>query len=330
MSVTDDDCGPITLANDAVEVVVARLGGRITSLRSKATGREWLWKNPHLPPRTAPRATADFGPYDSGGWDEIFPTVSPCVLADSPWGSAPIADHGELWHRRWKIVRVEVDGPNGGGVVTLAVDEQGLPFRFERTLTLASGRGALVADYAAENRSDRPLPYLWAAHPLIAVEPGMTIALPHGAAMTAAVRIGFELAADAQRFAWPQARIADGRSIDFSRVPLRDAAVAAKLFSDRLAEGWVRLVSEAGDESLRVAFDVDETPYLGLWLNYGAWSGANVPPYFNCGVEPTTAPHDSLRTAVEANQALALPPGSLRRWRLSMALDRAVQKSPNA
>ena len=315
-----DALATITLANEAMELVVApALGGKILSLRSQATGREWLWKNPYLPLRTPPPGSVNFGDYDAGGWDEIFPSVDPCDATDSPWGLSGIGDHGVLWSRCWK--KLESAAPRSrGNAITLVVDEPELPFRFKRTLTVAPGRGPLLVDYALENHSDAPLPYIWAAHPLIAVAPGMTIGLPRGVRTTAATTMGFELANRATQFEWPLAEAADGQMIDFSRVPGRGAGIAAKLFTDRLTQGLLQLISERGDEALRISFDANDVPYMGLWLNYGAWSGANTTPYFNCGVEPTTSPCDRLNMAIRRNQASPLPAGATRRWKLAVAL----------
>ena len=47
--------------------------------------------------------------------------------------------------------------------------------------------------------------------------------------------------------------------------------------------------------------------HIGLWLNYGAWSGANTPPYYNAGVEPTGFPHDDLNASARGQNS-QLPP----------------------
>jgi hypothetical protein len=306
------------LANDALEIAVAELGGQIVSLRSRATDHEWLWKNSHLPRRTAPASPQDFGPYDTGGWDEVFPTVAPCIVPDSPWEDRMIADHGELWHRPWKLTGVATT--SSGGSMTQVVDEYNLPFRFERKLTLAPSDGPLVVDYEVKNRSDAPLPFLWAAHPLFALAPGMTIRLPASLRMTKAYSQGVELAPGCENFLWPRATLIDGTAFDFSRVPTRDAGMAVKLFSEELVDGWASIATADGREEMRMSFSGKAVKYLALWLNYGAWSGAGTAPYFNYGFEPTTSSSESLAEAYEVNQAFVLGPRASLGWSLSLSL----------
>ena len=77
----------VSLSNDTLELVaIPEAGARITHLRRRA-GREWLWRNPRLPFRAAP-VEPPLGPtdyvdrFDSGGWDECFPTITPGRLPD--------------------------------------------------------------------------------------------------------------------------------------------------------------------------------------------------------------------------------------------------------
>ena len=135
----------VVMQNDAMRVaVIPEIGGKIISLESRRTGRDWLWKNPHLPLRKPPADAADFGAFDAGGWDEVFPTVNPCQVPNSAWGNRALTDHGELWYRPWQVVAAKVGSP-AGATLTLAIDDPELPFRFERTLTLAPGLGWLTA-----------------------------------------------------------------------------------------------------------------------------------------------------------------------------------------
>ena len=72
---------------------------------------------------------------------------------------------------------------------------------------------------------------------------------------------------------------------------------------------------ETGRE-LRFEFDPTDVPFVGLWLNYGSWSGAGSAPYFNLGLEPCTGMPDDLANAVDpAWNAFATVAGrSTRTW----------------
>jgi hypothetical protein len=313
----------LTIANDAMRVVVApTLGGKILSLQSRRTGREWLWSNPHLTQRSIPNEPSDFGQYDFGGWDEIFPSVAPCWIRDSAWGNRRITDHGLLWHRPWTCVDATESNASGhkGGAIAICVDDPTLPFRFERLLTLTAGTGPLIAEYILTNRGDSPLPYIWAAHPLVAVAAGMKIDLPSGTLMAVFGCVGFEMPSRNTTFTWPMLELADGKLMDFGRVPKATAAIAAKLFTGRLSEGWVRVVCDKLNETLQISFDPDVIPHVGMWANYSAWSGAGTEPYFNCGIEPTTSPADNLSDAILSSQNTMIPPRETSRWQLNVEL----------
>lgn len=309
------------LSNDAMRVVIVpELGGKIVSIHSLLTGREWLWKNPDLPMRTPCVGGSYVCEYDSGGWDEIFPTIDPCTVENSPWGENTLTDHGELWCRPWQVI-APTDGPEDSATLTLAVEDENLPFRFERTLELAAGRGPLAMRYTLSNRGKSSLPYLWAAHPLIAIEPGMAIRLPAKTQLFCKTGLPADVFEEGATFHWPFAPRKEGNPLDLSKVPETEARFAAKLFTEPLKEGWIEIADAENQESLRLSFDPAEIPYLGLWLNYGGWSGAETAPYFNAGIEPTTAPCDSLDDALSAQTCKRIPSGESHRWSLAVSLE---------
>jgi Domain of unknown function (DUF5107) len=307
----------IMLANDAMRVVVVpELGGKIVSLVSCLSGREWLWRNVHLPLRVPPSDPADFGPFDTGGWDEIFPTITPCQVPNSGWGDRKLTDHGDLWCRPWRTVSARLV-PDEAVSLTLAVDDPALPFRFERTLTMTDGSSPLTADYEVVNRSDSTLPYLWAAHPLLAIEPGDSIRLPAGTRIALIGSLGVECAAGTVS-AWPTIRLASGETLDLSRVPDPARGFAMKLFAHNVSPGSVQVVERSQAEFIRLSFDPIEVRHVGLWLNYGSWSGAGTKPYLNAGIEPTTSPHDDLSVTIAQKTAMQLLEGQSRRWQLTV------------
>ena len=308
----------VALANDALRVVVVpEIGGKIVSLMSRRTGREWLWTNPHLPLRRPPLDASNFGQFDCGGWDEIFPTVNPCRLPNTAWGDRMLTDHGELWYRPWQTLAADV-APGEIASLELAVCDPTLPFRFARTLTLAAGFGPLVVNYELLNTGDRPLPYLWAAHPLLAIYPGDLIRLPVDTPTSSTDSIGLDLDTDSTPFAWPRMRLRSGKTIDFSRVPERTAGIAAKLFAEHVSTGCIEVRDETRRESIRISFEPTSIPHVGLWLNYGGWSGAGPTSYFNAGIEPTTSACDELSVAVRDEKAKQLELGERHSWQITV------------
>ena len=282
--------------------VLPTWGAKIASLRD-AEGRERLWHNPYLPWQPPNATTSYVRQADVGGWDECFPAVGPGPYPQPPWQGRPIRDHGEVWAHAWDLQ----DDATGLRLTTTG-DE--FPYRLTRTLRLAADAALIELDYALTNLSDAPFAYLWCAHPLLAIAPGMQLLLPTGSP----VRSSGVLPA---RFSWPHAG-----ALDVTHVPASDAGWAAKLYAGPLSEGWAALRDPQTGQELRFEFDPAETPYVGLWLNYGSWSGAGTAPYYNLGLEPCTGMPGDLARALDPawNAFGTVAPHSTRAWSLRVRL----------
>ncbi len=278
---------PVILESSCIRLALRpELGGRISSLVDLRSGREWLWRNPYLAARPALGVESYTEHLDGGGWDEILPSVSPCRLADG----RSIPDHGDAVRLPAKVVSAS------GDRCVLTADLRSLPLRFTRELRVEEAR--LTIHYALESLAVHDVPWLWAAHPLFALEPGMEISRIHG--------VAFDTAASMGNAAGFDGIIPDFHAADFVQF-------ACKLFSGAGALAGVGLRHPDGS-GIELDWDAAEIPHLGLWLNLGAWSGCGSPPYFNLGIEPTTSPHDSLADAVRAGEAMILPAGETRTW----------------
>src|SRR5690606_33323212 len=96
---------------------------------------------------------------------EIFPSVAPCRI-----DGRAIPDHGDLVSLPWEMLAAT---PHS---LEMTVTTRFAPCRFTRRLALQDC--ALNLDYTLENTGRESIPYLWCAHPLFAIEAGMTIGLP--------------------------------------------------------------------------------------------------------------------------------------------------------
>ena len=205
----------LTLANAEMSVGVdVAAGARITSLVDRVTGREWLLQGGR---GVEPDDTAVYGGGDAIGWDECFPTVLPWDASGTVWGTT-LRDHGVLWGRPAALV-----DSSGRHAVTVQSRET---FSFRRRLALDGP--ILRATYRLENRAGEPLPYLWAAHGMLAVTPADRIVLPGAAHVIAdhLARDGRTLPARA--LSWPGPNPAWPEPLD--RVQPATAHLAAKLY----------------------------------------------------------------------------------------------------
>lgn len=157
---------PVLLGNEALSVgVLPRLGGKLTSLRGLASGREHLLQPPENPWRDADYG-APFADYDTSGFDDCFPTVGACSLSDG----TTCPDHGELWPLSWEVLS------QNEASMALAARGRCFPYLFRRGISLQGS--AVVLDYEVENTGEQAFPYLWSSHPLLQVAPGDQVELP--------------------------------------------------------------------------------------------------------------------------------------------------------
>ena len=296
--------------------LIPKLGGKIYSLKDLRTGREWLWRNPRQAYKPLELCDSYVTDADTGGWDECFPTISACEYPSPPWTGAVLQDHGELWSQAATLNIVEKQNQT-----TLRTRWKGaaLDYTFERSVTLDADRARLFIDYVAVNNTFAPMHFIWCAHVLLAIEPGMQLVLPPSARFNRSLCIPEDLIAQDHEIPYPPRLSVDAESVDTTSLPDASAALAFKLWSDPLREGWATL--SAPDGELRMAWDTAQISQVALWMNIGAWSGDGGKPYYNLGLEPCIGAQDSLAEAVTKHDLYAsLPPYGVRSWHLEVQL----------
>jgi hypothetical protein len=281
-------------------------GARVVSLRDRRTGREWLAQARSGEPPVTDLASEEavFGAAEAFGWDECLPTIARCPDPLDP--RAPLLrDHGDSWGREASI------SDQGTALATeWPAGRWGL--RFSRRLRLDSS--AVIAEYAATNPGPRPVPLLWAAHPLLQLEPGTRLHVPRVDRMRVEHSKGLD--GIGGQVGWPRAMRPDGSTLELDVVAPVEAATALKLFARGVGG---RAGALAPDRSwIGLAWDTTFAPFLGVWLDYGGWP--RDAPLHQVALEPTTAPTDSLSDAVSAGQAPAIGPGRTLRWWLRLEL----------
>ena len=285
----------IALKNDAIRLVVCPgLGARVLSLRDCRSGREWLVQGE--PPSEASAwagEDAAFGGREAFGWDECLPTVSSCpdpLDADAP----PLRDHGECWGRP---ADVAVDGD----VLISRWLSSRWDWTFERRLLLDGP--AVEAVYGIQNHGNRPLPFLWSIHPLLALEPGSTVELDRPAEIRITAAIGLARPMDRPPDRWTVADVTAG--------------TALKAYARMAEPGTVRARQPDG-ATLQFAWDLAAAPVAGLWLDYGGWPADA--PVHQVAIEPTTSEDDDLCSATETGRARIVEPGAATTWSVRMTL----------
>jgi galactose mutarotase-like enzyme len=300
----------VTLCNDTVQVMVhPERGGNMASLVSRDTGREFL-----LQPETADPQPASYGDaFDErppSGFDECFPTVAPSTikhLAHSEAVSLP--DHGELWCQPWGYETC-------GDALFLWSEGERLPYRFEKQIRLREYE--VEMNYTVQNRGERALPYIWAAHPLLRTDGADRIELPGEVDAVSLYWTSDDRFGDSgDRLPWP---VDDARFLlpNLSRVPSDPPEVALKCFTDALSTGAAKLWYSEPGEALRFVFDPGPVPYLGLWLCYDGWPPDRSWSQQTVAIEPTCSPTDALADAIAQETCPVPAPGDAHSWTLKL------------
>ncbi len=291
--------GVVSIENEHLRVgVTPSYGARVVSLVDKLTGREWLAQGSES--CSAGEDAAYLG-HEAVGWDECFPTVAPWDASGTPWRRR-LRDHGDLWGRPW--------ASQAPSTTALQTSFDGSGFRFARTLEL-QGK-SVVASYSVANLGLDPLPYLWALHGLLSVQPGERLEIP-GVDRVAAtyLSIGGETF-NVSNLPWSTKSALLPFALDTVRPAT--AIFAGKFFACGVAGG----VARAGrpGQWLELRWD-DSINHLGIWITYGGWPGPG--GHHEIALEPTNAPSDHLGQAMYAG-ATPLAAGERRDWRVTLTL----------
>jgi galactose mutarotase-like enzyme len=290
------------LANAQVEVaVIPALGAKLFSLRSLATGREWLWRPPG-PTRLFANQLGDaFTDGTLIGADECLPTIGACNVA----GRA-LPDHGEAWSAAWTLD--EAACARGEIVTSLRLPRS--PFTITRTVRLDDS--SVLLDYELRNHASTRQPFLWALHPLLTLVEGDRLYLPDEVRQVRVEVARDPDAARGTRWEWP--RPAPG--VDLQALTLASDEAFAKFFAGPLPTGAARIENVNTGDRLEFRWSAAEHPFVGVWLTRGGWRGAHHP-----ALEPTNAACDALTDALrEPTPALFVAAGETRRWQVVIDL----------
>lgn len=266
--------------------VVPAFGARVTTLIDRRTDRNWLVSGALQGDQDD---TASYGGNQACGWDECFPTVSPCK--SSSWNKN-LRDHGELWGRSWSYIDEQS---------ALTTIYTGHNYRFQRRLELVGA--SVITSYELENCAAAAFPYLWSQHCLLNTRPGEQIVLRG---------IG-DLQTDKGAVGWPL----DRSGQDQSTILDAHAGTFEKSYAPVVGEASVGIQSETG--SIWFNWNHADAGYFGLWRDFGGWPAEN--PVHQVALEPTSAPADDLASAKSINKECWLQPGETRHWTISVRLD---------
>lgn len=292
-------------------VVLPTIGAKIASIFDKQAQHEWLIQPTSLPPQPEIPYGTPFDKFEIYGWDEMFPTIiAGSYPEEGPYQDAFLPDHGEVWPLTWRRETSAFDA------LTLSVNGRALPYRLVRTLSF-DGLDALRLHYTVTNTGAKDLIALWAAHPMFAVDAQTEIVLPSSVQQVYNVHAMAPWGEHGLLYEWPNARTPDGRTWDLRRIGPPTLRDCRKFYvPPEQPVGWAGLRQIDSGAWLRLEWDGDVLPYLGIWVDEGIWAASST-----VALEPTDGFYDSLTTAYDHKRILRLRSGDTRFWDVTLRLN---------
>lgn len=283
-------------ARDIAVTVDPSHGAKVTSLVHRSTSREWLLQ-PQLALVRAPSYGDVFTRAPLCGWDEMFPTVEPCLV-----NGVELPDHGEVWARPWRVTKLSESR------VSCEIRGVAVPYILSRTITV-SGH-AMYARYSVVTTHRGGLEALWAPHPQFRVGLSTIIVLPRTVS-TLARRSDPEARSD-------QIKVATHGHVAWGEVAPRGSGAMCYVDpSERI--GAIELRDATGD-SLTMSWTMAAAPYFALWVDNLRYSHEPV-----VCPEPMTGAFDDLSVAQRNGRVMRIRQGQLAAWSVKVELGRRVR-----
>jgi Domain of unknown function (DUF4432) len=266
-------------------------GAKILDLVHRPTGVNLLWTNPRVPLRPTYPGVA-FDDVWCGGWDELFPTDTPCEVDGNSFH-----DHGDLWHGPWEW-RVERDD---GVEATLYLRRYavGVPCLMEKWVSLRRSDAHVSFSHRLTNVGPHRVPFVWNLHVAHRIGPDSRIRLPAEGLSPVPVQPG-RFGGDQLELRWPR-----HGDVDLSAVPGVEAGTTEWLYARELRDGWCAVVHPSRGVGLGLAFDERLFRTVWLWGVYGGWRG-----HYLLLTEPCTSRPGGLAASLEDGTAAWIEPGA--------------------
>lgn len=292
MSIIETKEGHIRLSNDRyAAVILPELGGKVKSLKSIQSGREFLYQDPQTH-----RSAKGYEAFDHSGWDECFPNIRPC--ADPLQPEILLPDHGWIW-------QTQCTWENTGNSVVVTADFDARPVRLQREFSL-NPHNEFTNRYRLTNQGETPFVYLTDAHMVFEWPEALTVHLPNEVKHLYVYRSSSD--AKVTPGTWETPGFWEDERTDYN----------TKVFSPRLQTGSIRL-NYGGREGLDIRFDPESLPYVGLWISKHC-NNARGESVHCFSVQPTNLASATLPPKEWLGGCPVIFPGETKEWSVTLAL----------
>ncbi len=159
------------------------------------------------------------------------------------------------------------------------------------------------------------MPYIWSAHPQFVCGAGAQIVLPaHVTEVCNVLPAEWGWGELETRFDWPEAVTVNGERVRIDQVGPSTLEQIRKFFViPEISVGWAGLIRQPAEDWLRLDWDPEQVPYLGIWIDEGLLSHESV-----AALEPMTGFYDSLAVAWQKKQVSMIEAGDIQSWTLAV------------
>ncbi len=279
------DVEGVRVSTKSLEAIyLPQYGGKLVSLKDTDSKQEWLAqdKNEKYIPQTIDGSYIES---EVSAADEMFPTIDPCVKNGLEYPC-----HGEVCrvaHRE----KIEPDA------LEMEYQSQELGYIYTKKVTCDEGDG-LIVKYTIENKNSFDFPCLWALHLMFDAQEGGKII--GGFEDNDKVEIIFD---DRNHF---------GKKGDI--LPISDRLLTSGEYRESgdaykyyilnsLKEGYCGYYREDIKKGIKLSYDKNILPYLGVWINDGGFKDMH-----SAAGEPCNLPYDSPENAEKRGFGFILKP----------------------
>jgi hypothetical protein len=281
--------------------ILPDFGAKIWSLVDKATGTEWIWRNPHVGLQR-PHESAGYDDHWSGGWEELFPNDAECSFQ-----GRRLPDHGEWWSRAWDCEETE-------RCAQMTLRTASVPAYCEKTVSMDPEAARMDIRYRIRNLDDKPLRFLFKQHLPIAVTPHHRLELPGGTVLPIEEGFGTRIVSGGG-FTWPLAPGPEGRRVNLEELPSPEHKHRDFLCVRDLPAGWCGVRDSRTGRRIRLHFPLHVFPFTWLFMTFGGWRDL-----YTVVLEPCTNMPKDLGAALKNGTCAELLPGGTLECQVSVEL----------
>lgn len=304
--------------NEIIVTISPAMGGKILGLQKIQSGTQFLLQPNHdYNTNRLPYYGADYNRYQPAGFDDCFPTMRasshPGKGRDGQPANIHFPDHGELWSIPWDYYVSDES-------VYLSVKGVRLDYEFSKVIRLE--QSSVYVDYRLINYSTVPFSYIWAAHPLLEVQPGAEICFEQ---RLNKVLLDYStdpaLGRPGTRISWPG--LTHGKNTNYSIIPPPKEHAKnyiVKFYTDPLIVGTCSYVRADTGERIIFKFDPEKIPYIGIFHQYLEKSTSLEQAHHKIALQPSIGRPGSLRQACARNECGEIDAFGMQEWSLQLSV----------